>query len=76
MQVKFQNFRIIYVYHITDHTLISMPPLPPPLNIINFFIFFIKLKFSNKRRNMISNKELESEIIQGTFINRFINEFF
>lgn len=62
---RFNNFKLIYSYRLNEINQIKLWPTPPPINLINLPVYFIKLYMhSNKKYIRIDTHEkAEYEII-------------
>ncbi len=69
---KFDNFKLIYEYRLSELNNIMLFPLPSPLNLINVPVFLIKLVWHSRKSNknqMILMHEIEDKIYQSILGN-------
>ena len=75
---KFNNFKLIYEYRLSELNDITLFPLPPPLNLINAPVFLIKLflhgRKSNKNRIKLVH-EKENQIYESILGKRIILKY-
>lgn len=68
----FQNFKLIFEYRLSEIEQIKLWPMPPPFNLLNFPVFFIKY-FLNKKKNKKSKNKLmlqENEENYGIIVGK------
>ena len=77
---KFANFKLIYEYRLGELSKITLFPLPPPLNLLNLPVFFIKLIYHRSKNQIEKQKYIHQknnqiyESIKGKIIEFFYSK--
>ena len=64
---RFNNFKLIYSYRLNEINQIKLWPVPPPINLVNLPVYFIKMLVHFKRnyKRIDTNEKDDYEVIAG-----------